>query len=78
MGASVTKFKQVTAVTNFENGQVQERALAFSKKSSSLERVADDFMKNDSYKRSHAIYGVDLTEETADDEPLDQVQICKP
>lgn len=43
-------------------------------KSSSLENIADEYMKRDSYKRSQTKYGVNLQDdEFAEDVPLEVV-----
>src|SRR5688572_971337 len=46
------------------------------RRSTSLENIADEYMKRSSYKRSQTKYGVDLQEdEFAEDEPLEVVSL---
>ena len=67
MGFNVSKPKRILPLEAQSLGDNEKR-------SASLEVIANEYMKHDSYRRSHHKYGVDLrADEVAEDEPSEVV-----
>jgi hypothetical protein len=74
MGINVSKQKKVGAVTSQDSEPDEsetESPILTAAKAASLENIATEYMKQDSYKRSQDKYGIDLqADEFAEDVPV--------